>query len=334
MRKIKITKELLATVEDFNMNLFVNTRHVNFVLPVDKLTKLKSKIKSKNAAHRSYVQKIIDCYPEILNATPEKMKELIEEFNVILGIHDVNLNLGTKKRKFLFHEAVVSAMRYTDLRQEEYPEYLRNSGIRTCVYCNSQSALVIDQKFYSKKRKKVKKVSAKLQVDHYHPKSLYPFLSTSFFNLYPTCANCNLAKGTKKALFELYTTSDVQDIFRFWIDNESILDYWIKLNLEDLNINLESIDGNIAGLQNHNELFQVQAIYDSQKDVAEELVIKAKANPEVYRQILHKSFGKIFSDPSIIDRILIGNYSKPDEVFKRPMAKYSQDIARQLKIIS
>ena len=46
-----------------------------------------------------------------------------------------------------------------------------------------------------------------------------------------------------------------------------------------------------------------------------------------------KTFHKIFPDPSTIDRMIIGNYSKPEETFKRPMSKYTQDIARQLKII-
>lgn len=158
-------------------------------------------------------------------------------------------------------------------------------------------------------------------------------MCTSFFNLYPTCANCNLAKGKEDAKFELYTLGNDLDPFHFWIDDESILDYWINLDIKGLKIHLESLDGDIELLQNHNELFQIQKIYDAQKDIGEELVWKFKANPSVYRSVLNKSFHKIFPDPSIIDRMLIGNYSKPEETFKRPLAKYTHDIARQLKLI-
>lgn len=158
-------------------------------------------------------------------------------------------------------------------------------------------------------------------------------MSTSFFNLYPTCANCNLAKGKEDARFKLYTTDDDLDPFIFWIDDESILDYWLTLDLKSLKINLDSSDGDIGLLHNHNELFQIQKIYDAQKDIGEELVWKFKANPSSYRQLLEKSFQKIFPDSSVIDRMIIGNYSKPEDTFKRPMAKYTQDIARQLKLI-
>ncbi len=69
------------------------------------------------------------------------------------------------------------------------------------------------------------------------------------------------------------------------------------------------------------------------KDIVKGLILKAKANPDSYRKMLRKSFTRIFPDESFVDRMLIGNYSKPEETFKRPYAKYSQDIARQLKLI-
>ena len=225
-------------------------------------------------------------------------------------------------------------MRYEELRAHEFPNYLLNSNIKTCVYCNAQSTLTIEPVYYDKKKKKDrKKVVSKLQLDHFHPKSKYPFLSTSFFNLYPTCANCNIAKGKERALFELYTLDDDLDIFNFWIDDKSILEYWISLDLKKIKIHLQSLNGDIKLLLNHNELFQIQKVYDAQIDIGEELVWKMKANPQSYRKSLNKSFHKIFPDTSIIDRMIIGNYSRPEETFKRPMSKYTQDIARQLNII-
>ncbi|MCH3884394.1 hypothetical protein [Tenacibaculum aquimarinum] len=103
--------------------------------------------------------------------------------------------------------------------------------------------------------------------------------------------------------------------------------------MKKVEINLETKNGDIELLQNHNTLFQIQKVYDSQIDVGEELIWKSKVNPKKYRNLLNKTFNKIFPDPSIIDRMIIGNYSKPEETFKRPLAKYTQDIAKQLKII-
>jgi|25_taG_2_1085351.scaffolds.fasta_scaffold00801_5 5-methylcytosine-specific restriction endonuclease McrA len=333
MRRIKITQSLRDEIELFNEDLFTNTRPKGFRLPKDNLDNFLKKIpRRKYKDYRVYVQKIIDEYQDILNADPLKMKSLIGEFDKIVpNSHLVENVVG---KKYTFHEQIVQMMRYEALREKEFPKYLLSSNLRTCVYCNAQSTIAIEPLYYNNlKRKKRKKVLAKLQLDHYYPKSKYPFLCTSFFNLYPTCANCNLAKGDKNAEFELYTLKDDLEVFNFWIEDESILDYWINNDLESLKIYLDSSNGDIDLLHNHNDLFQIQKVYDSQRDIGEELVWKHKANPEVYRNMLNKTFSKIFPDQSVIDRMLIGNYSNPDEIFKRPIAKYTQDIARQLKLI-
>lgn len=334
MRRIKVTQELVDSVKTFNDELFVNTRRSGFQLPVDRLRQFYNTIKPrKHKNYRLYVEKIINEYDDIINANPERMIALIQEFNAIVPSSHLSKYVGSKK--FSFHEKVVEAMRYEDLRDKEFPEHLLNSDLRTCVYCNAQSTLTIEPLYYNKKRKKKrKKILAKLQLDHFYPKSKYPFLCTSYFNLYPTCANCNLAKGKENAKFELYTLGDDLDPFLFWIDDNSILDYWTNLDLKNLKIYLDSFDGDIDLLHNHNDLFQVQKIYDAQKDIGEELVWKYKANPVAYRTLLNRTFHKIFPDPEVIDRMIIGNYSKPEETHKRPMAKYTQDIARQLNVIS
>ena len=333
MRKIKITSDLAKEVASFNKDLFNQARNKGFELPITRLVNLSKKIKLSHSIYKNYVDNIINSYSDILNADPIKMKSLTIDFDKIVP----NSKMGTKlfgKKSKTFHECVIHAMRYEDMRSVEFPKYLLNSNLRTCVYCNAQSTHTIEPVYYNKKKKKGrKKVVSKLQLDHFYPKSKYPFLSTSFFNLYPTCANCNLAKGKETALFELYTKGNDLDVFNFWIDDESILDYWLNFDLEKVKINLETKNGDIELLQNHNELFQIQKVYDAQKDVGEELIWKSKANPKAYRDLMNKTFTKIFPDPSIIDRMIIGNYSNPEETFKRPLAKYTQDIAKQLKII-
>lgn len=331
MRQIKITTDLLKQVKDFNDNLF-EARASNFEKPKTGLLKLKNSFSSlKHKKYVDYIDKIQCNYSSILNANPEYMKTLIEEFDNIISSEDVKKSNPHKKEKFF--QSVVDAMRYEDLRNKEFPEYLLNSNIRTCVYCNSQSTLSMEKQFFGKKKRKVKSVIAKLQLDHFYPKSKYPFLSTSFFNLYPTCSNCNQAKSDKQSLFELYTLGDDLEVFKFKLDNKSALDYWMKLNSKNLKITLDVVNNNDALIRNHNELFQIQAIYDKQKDLGEELLWKAKINPKIYRKMLSENFDKIFHDQLSIDRLIIGNYSDPNEIFKRPMSKYTQDIARQLKLI-
>lgn len=329
MRRIKITNELRKLVKEFNDNIFIVQRDSSFEHPIERLKKLRNK---RSGNYKKYISFIMANYESILNADPSQMQFFIDEFNKIVPSSKMDKKFGNSKKPF--HEQVVKAMRYEDLRSIEFPNYLLNSDIRTCVYCNAQSALTIEPQYYnSTKKKGAKKPISKLQLDHFYPKSKFPFLCTSFFNLYPTCANCNLAKGKKDAKFELFTIGEDLDPFFFSIDDKSILEYWTTLNLKSLKIDFRSNTATSDLLENHNDLFLIQSIYDKQKDIGEELVWKFKANPNIYRQLLTKSFSKIFPDPSIIDRMIIGNYSKPEETFKRPMAKYTQDIARQLKLI-
>ena len=183
MRKIKITDALRKEVKSFNDNLFVGTRTKGFKSPLDKLNELASIIRPrKHIEYKLYVEKIINEYDNILNADPLKMESLIAEFDLIVTNSQLTRKITSKKLSF--HEKVVEAMRYEDLREQEFPYYLLNSNMRTCVYCNAQSTLTIQPVYYNKKKqKKRKKVVSKLQLDHFYPKSKYPFLCTSFFNL-------------------------------------------------------------------------------------------------------------------------------------------------------
>jgi hypothetical protein len=48
---------------------------------------------------------------------------------------------------------------------------------------------------------------------------------------------------------------------------------------------------------------------------------------------LNNSFTKLNLKPDLYLRTLVGNYIKESEIHKRPMAKFMQDIARDLGII-
>ncbi len=333
MRKILIDNSLKLEVDKFCSNLFKNKR-VDFITPQIGLQKLHDDLRpQKHITHRTYVKKIIDEYDDIIKATPSKIKKIIKEFAKIDNGRILNECVPYKKIKF--HDAIVNAMRYDALRDKEFNSYLKASGIKACIYCNSQSTIVIDYKYFNNKtKKKIRVKKAKLELDHYYAKSKFPFLSTSFYNLYPVCGNCNRSKSNNYINFELYTTKQTeQDIFHFKIDDNSILNYWLSLNKEDLKVEFQSINGDLNYLEKYNKMFDIQGIYDTQKDIAEELVHKAKVYSPAYRNDLVDNFTELFPDKAILNRLIIGNYDKADELHKRPMAKFMQDIAKDLKII-
>tara|TARA_R110002050_G_scaffold187306_1_gene321736 strand:- start:11669 stop:12685 length:1017 start_codon:yes stop_codon:yes gene_type:complete len=338
MRQIKIDKALDNKVSQFCADLFVDGRRDDFEHPRTRLAKLKSIIKGhKQLKKKQYIQKIIDEYERIIKAKPEEQQQLLAEFDVILPYTDFD---DTKtKQENCFYLKVVKAMRYEDLRKKDILPILGSIGLKACVYCNAQLTVVLEAKYKTggKRRRVVDKPpKANLELDHFYPKSKYPFLCTSFYNLYPTCSNCNRAKSTKESKFQLYTEHEDLDVFRFSLSAESIGKYWISRDLNDIKIDFHAAmqtDNLLELLENHTELFCIPQVYDTQKDLAEELLHKAFVYNKSYNQELIRNYSSLFPNQAVIKRLLIGNYAEADEIHKRPMAKFTFDIAKQLKLI-
>ena len=338
MRRIKIDSTLEAKVNEFCNQLFIEGRQDNFGQPMERLAKLKQTISGyKVEKKKLYIQKIIDNYHRIIRAKPAEQLQLIKEFDEVLPCTEF---YDPKKKKpneeNSFYTKVVEAMRYEDLRKKDILPMLKEVGIKACVYCNAMLTVVLDQTYMKGKRKKKvldQPAKANLELDHFHPKSKYPFLCTSFYNLYPCCGNCNRSKHDKDAKFQLYTEDDNLDAFKFSLTGESVVKYWQKRDINEIKIQFETLPGNDELLKNHNELFCIPQIYDTQKDLAEELIHKAFVYNKSYKTDLQKNFNELFPDKLIIKRLLIGNYDKPEEIHKRPMAKFTYDIAKQLKLL-
>ncbi|MDL2302804.1 hypothetical protein [Dysgonomonas sp. 520] len=335
MRQIYVNGALKRQAENFSKTIF-SRRRKDFIHPKAQLQALHDKLKiRKHAKYRTYIQKIINEYEPILAATPQEMKTKIAEFEKIVPSKDVLRKIAS--RKYSFYEQVVQAMRYEDLRDVEFLEEVKQLNIKTCVYCNAQLTVVVDVRSkYGKKSKKPISLG-KFDLDHFYAKSTYPFLCTTFFNLYPSCPSCNRAKSSKVALFQLYTEdkSANLDVLNFKVDNQSIIDYWISRDSQQLKVDLRPSLGNLKLYKNHNELFRIQEIYNTQLDIAEELVHKAKIYSPAYKKQLINAFGKhsIFPDISMINRLIVGNYTKPEDVHKRPMCLYMQNLAKQLGLL-
>lgn len=338
MRRIKIDTALETKVNSFCSGLFKDGRQDSFELPRDRLNKLKRTITGyKVEKKKLYIQKIIDNYDNIIKAKPAEQLELITEFKRILPHTEFEEpKKGKAKEENKFYSKVVKAMRYEDLREKDILPILKDIGIKTCVYCNALLTVVLDITYKTGKRSRKiidQQAKANLELDHYYPKSKYPFLCTSFYNLYPSCSNCNRAKGIKDSKFQLYTEYDNLDAFEFSLEKNSIEKYWLNRNQEDIKIQFNTVPGNDGLLENHNELFCIPQVYDTQKDLAEEIIHKAFVYNKSYKEDLNKNFVELFPDKSIIRRLIIGNYDKPEDTHKRPMAKFSYDIAKQLKLI-
>ena len=86
-------------------------------------------------------------------------------------------------------------------------------------------------------------------------------------------------------------------------------------------------------LNNYEQAFSIENLYSAYNDVVEEIVWKAKIYNESFKANLEESLGKLFPYYGDFTRFIIGNYTDPRDILKRPLALLMGDIARQLKLI-
>ncbi len=196
-------------------------------------------------------------------------------------------------------------------------------GINTCPYCNRNYISVItkDEKNDSKTRP---------QLDHFFPKTIYPFLACSFYNLIPSCSVCNLMKSDKDSYND-------ELISPYEIDNDTFKFSYSLNNLDIVNIGIlnnhqynyrESIKITFDKKNDINEkYFELEKLYNQEhRDIVIELLVKKAYYPESYINELSKfSFSK-----DEIYRYLFSNYSQEDDLHKRPLSKLIKDISLEL----
>jgi hypothetical protein len=279
------------------------------------------------------------CQIEVLNDITANFKEFIlktpEDQEILVklwGKKYPNLfysipKKGRRKSTNTFGQKILRALNYNAFRKEYADKIIDIIGLKTCPYCNAMLAIVVPNC-------KGKQVS-RFQLDHYYPKSKYPLLSISLFNLIPSCGNCNIRKGRKNVKlsldFHLYGIKTPLNAFKFKIPSSSVSTYLSTNNIEDIEIDFENgIDADKKYAEHHDQSYDIQGIYNTQKDVVEELFWKAKA----YNKSRIEELSKILNlDKVQIKRMVIGSYIENEDIHKRPLTKFTQDIARQLKLI-
>jgi len=190
----------------------------------------------------------------------------------------------------------------------------------TCPYCNRN---------YIYKLTKNSKI--KPEIDHFYPKSLYPFLGLSFYNLIPSCQTCN-GFGAKWALDPL--SENMKSPYEI---NHTDFRFSFKLKKIDFTSPLDGDSKVLVQLNTkvpgNNRVFKLSKLYKKHEDHVLELIIKSKAEySSKYRSYLNSYKGLSFSDNEI-NRLIVGNYTDLTELHKRPLSKLYRDIAKQLNMI-
>lgn len=201
MRKLIIDTRIRSFAADYKTKL--QNQCPDVVSDLEDLSKFVSSNNTfkDTTVVKDYIDAIISAYPTLLTQEPKDWD--LKKYNDILKRESgllkkkvlYSIDSNGKKHFSELYKRIVFCMRYTDAREILGPIH-QDMGMKSCVYCNAATTLTgLDgDVFY--------------QMDHYLPKSEYPFLSTCFYNLQPSCSICNGHKLTQSSDFGLYVNAE------------------------------------------------------------------------------------------------------------------------------
>ena len=228
--------------------------------------------------------------------------------------------LDSIKSKFRKDKNIRKIFDYENwLNYDKYNAYdfAKKLDIPTCPYCNrTYTKTVITQK-----GEKI----IRPEFDHWFPKSEYPLLALSFYNLIPSCHICNSnVKG--KTEFKLDThfhpynsASNVKATFSY--NYKSCDGYRIKINTKD-DFSRDSV-----------EAFQLENIYQAHEDEVKDLIKIRQAYSDKYIEILKNSIKGLSLSKEEVYRLAFGVHYEEDKFDRRPLSKLKKDILTELGII-
>lgn len=221
---------------------------------------------------------------------------------------------------------IKKAFDYAGHRQDEkFMEHFKKLNIKSCPFCNNNYIY-----FYEKEAGKYNTLAT---LEHYYPKSKYPHLSLSFYNLIPSCNTCNSKfKGNKthegKILHPYF--EDFNEKAKFSVSVDSLP---VNKNIE-LEVNLKENDRTDKRCRTSIERFQLDKIYKQHNDIAKEIWNKAQIYNESQIEELYNSFYKNLGySKEDVKNMIFCNYLHKDDIHKKNHSKLTQDILKQFDLI-
>lgn len=204
-------------------------------------------------------------------------------------------------------------------------------NVTTCPYCNRLFTHT-HTSFAGKTRP---------ALDHFIPKSEYPYLALSLYNLIPSCQICN---SSFKGSIDFYKIEHVHpyeenfgDDARFITDLNpdeegnyqlSLLSGTNPINNFELKLKILDTSPIKSKIENSNATFHIEELYKFHKDYVLEIIRKSVFyNGSKIDELLNDEiFGGLFESREELIQTIIGNYIEEQDLNKRILAKLTRDI--------
>lgn len=185
---------------------------------------------------------------------------------------------------------------------------MKELGIKVCPYCNRNYTITID----------TDTIKVRPEYDHFLPEALHPSLILSFYNLVPSCPECNHLKKVQEIEVNPWLGYNTANRPRFRVDT-STGEFPARpvLLIEHENKNIVKLG--------------IKELYNEHTDYVKDILDKIQAyNPVTYNAI-KKDFQGIVHTEAGLERMVWGNYTELANAGERPLSKLTADILEQYK---
>ncbi|WP_336732717.1 hypothetical protein [Chryseobacterium sp. VD8] len=210
---------------------------------------------------------------------------------------------------------------------KEWSAYKLTLGldINVCCYCNKQYIFSLTSG--------TEKIT-RPQLDHFLSQKKHPLLSLNFFNLIPCCKICNSdckhdQDFSHKENLSPYENVPSSQLFAYnYIPNSYLGAIGQNKDLQIIIDNkVESNPDLEKQITNNLIVFEEELLINEHKDLAQEILKKRHISNDKYIDILKKTFPDAKLTLSEAYQIAYGNFYDEKMFHKRPLSKFTKDIA-------
>ena len=258
-----------------------------------------------------YIKNIASSNP--INLVPTKKllflsfnesKKLISNFSSTFGNYENDLTFSILKKRFEFY--------YNKLRDNFGEKLQKENQIFICPYCQRNYIGIFDNDISTKGY-------IAPDLDHFFPKSKYPFLAATISNLIPACSVCNQRLKKDKDTYEENIINPIEnDIF----EN-------IEFNYNYKGPYIENYSKLTNEEKKYLEFFKIQEQYSIHTEIVNEIQVKKNKYNRVKKCHLLKCCPSL-KDQKIIEDMVFHEYKYIDNK-KTPLWKLKKDIYEKIK---
>lgn len=265
--------------------------------------KLKSKIEDNFPNNCKYTLETI------LKAKPQKLDEIARWFNTL-----------EKDEQIEYESINKSGYGNFSNKKKEYNAYdlAKSLNISACPYCNRNYTFTVTQ---------AEKEILRPDIDHFYDKDSYPILALSFYNLIPSCIECN--RTLKRT-----TQFDIDKNLHPYLDDfNSKVKFNYKYEKTD-KIKIELNTDDEKAVKNIKDLKLNEIYNEGYTDIVEDLIEKSEIYNESYIDELYTQYeGTLFKNREDLMRHITGGFINDEDINKRPLSKLIKDISEELELI-